>query len=77
MCGDDRGRLWTYNMADKQKLLRDGAAERLQPTEVNTPSSAPLLVPVLVLISRSRPVFSLLVPRFWSGPVRSGRGRVP
>lgn len=89
LCGDDKGRLWTY-MIDMQKIGRGGPAERLQPTEVQKASSPPpqhthtwgrlarrsgseAADPELLLL------LTVLLPAFrcLSGPVPSGRASVP
>uniref|UniRef100_A0A674N4T4 Leucine-rich repeat and WD repeat-containing protein 1 n=1 Tax=Takifugu rubripes TaxID=31033 RepID=A0A674N4T4_TAKRU len=34
VCGDDEGRLWTYDMSNLQNILRDKPAKPLQPTKI-------------------------------------------
>lgn len=40
VCGDDEGRLWTYDIINLQNILRDKPAKPLQPTKVPKPSPA-------------------------------------
>lgn len=40
MCGDDEGRLWTYDMINLPDVLRDTPEKPLQPTKVPEPSPA-------------------------------------
>lgn len=73
MCGDDEGRLWTYDLINLQKILHNKPAKPLQPTKVHKLSSASVVnthIDVFLMVL-------LLVFRFWTGPARSGRAMVP